>query len=1113
MHLHAPPIQSSGDTTRTYRNITLSNGLNCVLVSDPTTDKSAAALQVGVGHMSDDTRTPGLAHFLEHMLFQGTKTYPGATSYKKYLAAHGGSSNASTGTVTTTYFFDITYQHLEPALDRFSKFFIEPLFSKDCTDRELNAVNSENAKNLLNDSRRLFQLSKHLCNSTHNYHKFGTGNRQTLETAPKELGINVRELLLHFHATYYSANIMKCCVLGRESLDDLEQLCITKFAQIPNHNVTRPCLDFHNSVHVVNNSPFRLNIERKKMWRVVPVKNLRWIRIDFVVDSQIENFNHKPASYLSHLIGHEGPGSILAELKRMNYANSLSAGLNTNLPEFAIFRISIDCTDDGIQHSTEVLQIVFQYITMLQSSAPMRWIYDEKIQLSKNSFAFKSNEKPRVYTKKIVNNMMNEQWKKENVLNGNYFCTVDPIFHPKKVIELVNQLSLDNVRIFLCHRSFDPTSESETKTETRTQNETETVKTEPWYDVKYMSVKMTDDAWSALLTPCLNGKSDVVLCLPQPNPFVPSDFHIKGSSSDVATTTTTNEDERVNNIPLPPTCHPLNTSSSCRLWHLLDDEFHKPKGMVVFYLNTPMAYRMSPRATILTELYCSMIDEALAEYTYDASCAGLSYSLRTSTVGMALTVNGYNHQMLVLLNAVLTAMVNMSSSNVVPAGDDVVNIVAADADNDDNTLCEKKNVIDEERYCAIQKQMLLRWENFDKAVPYQWASYNSTYLLQHKRWHISEKITTLRKNNSALGSTLMSSSSLVEHGRDLLASVSSMECLIMGNVDLEEGKEMMNAVCSVLNLQGTTAQGGFQPVSFRGRGVKMAAPTTAAVPSANSLNSSAITAPSVVPLSTTANILHRMVHPDQEQMNSAVEVTFQIGCSLSVLDEAVLRLLMHLIKAPCFATLRTQEQLGYTVWSGVQSAPCGVLSAWFIVQSKDFGPAHLDQRIDAFLEHFRQSLLPAYNSDSAFQVNVQSCIAQWSERDKKLSDRASRYKRALNNHYYVDNEFNNRFDRADALSTYIQTMNIDSLFDRVVQLFDRIFVQDRKKLSCQICSTSHLEKDDGLIDVTAERIGESKIAMDEWKSKQELFPSLFVRRKEEDGKEREIKTKIKSSNL
>ena len=831
MHLHAPPIQSAGDTTRTYRNITLSNGLNCVLVSDPTTDKSSAALQVGVGHMSDDTRTPGLAHFLEHMLFQGTKTYPGATSYKKYLAAHGGSSNASTGTVTTTYFFDITYQHLEPALDRFSKFFIEPLFSKDCTDRELNAVNSENAKNLLNDSRRLFQLSKHLCNSTHNYHKFGTGNRQTLETTPKESGINVRELLLHFHATYYSANIMKCCVLGRESLDDLEQLCVTKFAQIPNHNVTRPCLDFHNSVHVVNNSPFRLNIERKKMWRVVPVKNLRWIRIDFVVDSQIENFNHKPASYLSHLIGHEGPGSILAELKRMNYANSLSAGLNTNLPEFAIFRISIDCTDDGIQHSTEVLQIVFQYITMLQSSAPMRWIYDEKIQLSKNSFAFKSNEKPRVYTKKIVNNMMNEQWKKENVLNGNYFCTVDPIFHPKKVIELVNQLSLDNVRIFLCHRSFDPTSESETKTETRTQNETETVKTEPWYGVKYMSVKMTDDAWSALLTPCLNGKSDVVLCLPQPNPFVPSDFHIKGSSSDVATTTTTNEDE---SIPLPPTCHPLNTSSSCRLWHLLDDEFHKPKGMVVFYLNTPMAYRMSPRATILTELYCSMIDEALAEYTYDASCAGLSYSLRTSTVGMALTVNGYNHQMLVLLNAVLTAMVNMSSSNVVLAGDDVVNNVAADADNDDNTLCEKKNVIDEERYCAIQKQMLLRWENFDKAVPYQWASYNSTYLLQHKRWHISEKITALRKNNSALiGSTLMSSSSLVEHGRELLASVSSMECLIMGNVDLEEGKEMMNAVCSVLNLQGTTAQGGFQPVSFRGRGVKMAAPTTAAVPSAN----------------------------------------------------------------------------------------------------------------------------------------------------------------------------------------------------------------------------------------------------------------------------------------
>ena len=40
------------------------------------------------------------------------------------------------------------------------------------------------------------------------------GNRETLDTIPKLKGINVRQALLDFHGTYYSANIMALTVLG-----------------------------------------------------------------------------------------------------------------------------------------------------------------------------------------------------------------------------------------------------------------------------------------------------------------------------------------------------------------------------------------------------------------------------------------------------------------------------------------------------------------------------------------------------------------------------------------------------------------------------------------------------------------------------------------------------------------------------------------------------------------------------------------------------------------------------------------------------------------------------------------------------------------------------------
>ena len=57
-------IDKSPEDDREYRGLVLPNGLKAVLVSDPSTDKSAAALDVHVGSMSDPHELPGLvSHF------------------------------------------------------------------------------------------------------------------------------------------------------------------------------------------------------------------------------------------------------------------------------------------------------------------------------------------------------------------------------------------------------------------------------------------------------------------------------------------------------------------------------------------------------------------------------------------------------------------------------------------------------------------------------------------------------------------------------------------------------------------------------------------------------------------------------------------------------------------------------------------------------------------------------------------------------------------------------------------------------------------------------------------------------------------------------------------
>jgi insulysin len=82
----------------------------------------------------------------------GTEKYPKENDYNQYLSEHSGFSNAFTGVEDTNYYFEVGQEHLEGALDRFAQFFISPLFSDSCTERELKAVDSGSSSFLYHKS-------------------------------------------------------------------------------------------------------------------------------------------------------------------------------------------------------------------------------------------------------------------------------------------------------------------------------------------------------------------------------------------------------------------------------------------------------------------------------------------------------------------------------------------------------------------------------------------------------------------------------------------------------------------------------------------------------------------------------------------------------------------------------------------------------------------------------------------------------------------------------------------------------------------------------------------------------------------------------------------------
>ncbi|POM73625.1 Nardilysin-like protein [Phytophthora palmivora] len=111
--------------------------------NDRASPLAAACLTVDVGSLADPEGLPGLAHYLEHMIFMGSEKYPEEDAFEDFLSSHGGSSNGATECESTRFVFDVDANYLATSLDVFASLFVAPLLRRDAMDRELKAVESE----------------------------------------------------------------------------------------------------------------------------------------------------------------------------------------------------------------------------------------------------------------------------------------------------------------------------------------------------------------------------------------------------------------------------------------------------------------------------------------------------------------------------------------------------------------------------------------------------------------------------------------------------------------------------------------------------------------------------------------------------------------------------------------------------------------------------------------------------------------------------------------------------------------------------------------------------------------------------------------------------------
>jgi len=595
---------------RKVEKIRLSNGLEAYLISDPKTDKSGAVMSVKVGSWDDPKEYPGLAHFLEHMLFLGTKHYPEESGYQRFMAEHGGLTNAFTTNVDTNYIFTVDNTAFEEGLDRFSSFFKEPLFNPSGVARELLAIDQEYSKNLDSDDWRMNHVDKALANPEHPFHSFSIGNIQTL-------GNVSRETFQKWYRDHYSANLMRLVVVSPLPLDKLRTLIVEDFKGIPSQSRQSFSLD---------KKALDVSAEGKLVY-IEPIKDTRTLALVWELPFEVEQMrDSQPASVICHVIGHEGEESLLAQLKRENLAEKLSCGQLHLGDKNREFIIEITLTDEGVKEIDHILSRAFQTITLLKEKGIPQSLFDEIQQMNRINYQYQQREDLFGYL------MKNANWIQDEDLSTYPEQTlIVQKYDPEAIRTVLNALTPQQGHYFVTAPSrltgipFD--------------------KHEPWLNTAYAVRPVNPnllEKWSQV-------QPHPEIDLPPPNPFIPRKLELFSQQA--------SKSEANRRIPLPEL---LLNNEKAKVYYSGDAQFLVPKSLIIFDIKTPQVEFGNALKVVLADLYVKALQESLNAMSYPAKIAGLEYDIARKDFSIEIEVTGYSDNVDLLFDEIMKSLRTVS---------------------------------------------------------------------------------------------------------------------------------------------------------------------------------------------------------------------------------------------------------------------------------------------------------------------------------------------------------------------------------------------------------------------------------------------------------------------
>jgi zinc protease len=201
------PGRSFSEAAALVQSATLANGLRVIVWPDHKIPNVALYHWVHVGSRNEGTGTTGLAHFFEHMMFNGTPSHPQG-EFDRLMEARGGSNNAYTSQDVTVYQDWFPQRALELVLeleaDRFTNLALVP----EVVENERQVVYSE--RRLRVDDSNAATLEEQVQALAFLAHPY----RIPVIGWPSDILTWSMEDLRRFHATYYAPNNRTLVLVG-----------------------------------------------------------------------------------------------------------------------------------------------------------------------------------------------------------------------------------------------------------------------------------------------------------------------------------------------------------------------------------------------------------------------------------------------------------------------------------------------------------------------------------------------------------------------------------------------------------------------------------------------------------------------------------------------------------------------------------------------------------------------------------------------------------------------------------------------------------------------------------------------------------------------------------